>query len=156
ARTGGHGASDASTMNPPIDDSDQFFRQQFGQLRAKGYSPRRGGRHPAPGAESSPGGLPEAALHRGPGPALLAWTGMTPMFEIVRKASRFTNDEPEVIAYADSRSEAEAMAHDLRVNVYRSSAYITVRRAGESRSRPDVPGSDLSIAYYDMTIEGFE
>jgi hypothetical protein len=26
-------------MNPPIDDSDQFFREQFGQLRAKGYSP---------------------------------------------------------------------------------------------------------------------
>ena len=26
-------------MNPPNDDSDQFFREQFGQLRAKGYSP---------------------------------------------------------------------------------------------------------------------
>ena len=78
------------------------------------------------------------------------------MFEIIRKASRFTNDAPEVIAYADSRSEAEAMAHDLQVNVYRSSAYITVRRAGESRSRPTVPGSDLSIAYCNMAVEGFE
>ena len=26
-------------MNPPIDDSDQFFREQLRQLRAKGYSP---------------------------------------------------------------------------------------------------------------------
>jgi hypothetical protein len=26
-------------MNPPFDDSDQFFWEQFGQLRAKGYSP---------------------------------------------------------------------------------------------------------------------
>ena len=79
---------------------------------------------------------------------------MTPMFEIIRKASRFTNDDPEVIAYADSRSEAQAMAHDLQVNVYRSSAYITVRRAGDST--PTVPGSDLSIAYCNMTVEGFE
>jgi hypothetical protein len=30
---------DASTMNPPINDSDQFFWEQFGQLRAKGCSP---------------------------------------------------------------------------------------------------------------------
>src|SRR5262245_60106834 len=82
---------------------------------------------------------------------------MTPMFEIIRKASRFTNDDPhQVIAYADSISEAQAMAHDLRVNVYRSSAYVTVRRAGESRSRPTGPGSDFSFAYFDMTIEGYE
>src|SRR5262249_34970462 len=74
--------------------------------------------------------------------------------EIIRKASRFTNDDPEVIAYADSRSEAQAMAHNLQVNVYRSSAYITFRRAGDST--PTGPGSDFSFAYFDMTVEGYE
>ena len=48
------------------------------------------------------------------------------------------------------------MAHDYQVNFYRSSAYVTFRRAGESSSRPTVPGSDLSIAYCNMTVEGFE
>jgi hypothetical protein len=28
-------------MNPPIDHSDEFFREQFRQLQAKGYSPER-------------------------------------------------------------------------------------------------------------------
>jgi hypothetical protein len=81
---------------------------------------------------------------------------MTAMYEVVKKAGRFTTDEPEVIAYADSRSEAEALAHDLQVQFYGPSAYVTFRRAGEGRSGPTVPGSDLSIVYCDMTIEGFE
>src|SRR5579883_1255404 len=81
---------------------------------------------------------------------------MIAMFEIIKKASRFTNDAPEVLAYADSLSEAEALAHDLQVNFYGPSAYVTFRRAGESSSRTTVPGSDLSIAWCDMTIEGFE
>jgi hypothetical protein len=76
---------------------------------------------------------------------------VTAVYEIIKKASRFTNDEPEAIGFADSRSEAEAMAHDLQVSVYRSRAYITFRRAGDSTS-----GSDLSIAYCDMAVEGFE
>jgi hypothetical protein len=81
---------------------------------------------------------------------------MTAVYEIIKKASRFTNDEAEVIAYADSRSEAEALAHDCQVNFYGPSAYITFRKAGESNSRATVPGSDLSIAYCEMTIEGFD
>jgi hypothetical protein len=75
-------------------------------------------------------------------------------YEIVQKSNRIADDPPEVIAYADSRSEAEAMAHDLQVNIYRYSAYITVRRAGDST--PTLPGSDLSISYCNMTVEGFE
>jgi hypothetical protein len=75
------------------------------------------------------------------------------MFEIIKKTSRFTNDEPEVIAFADTLSEAQALAHDYQVSFYGPSAYVTFRRAGES---PTVPGSDLGIAYCDMTIEGFE
>jgi hypothetical protein len=81
---------------------------------------------------------------------------MIAMYEIIKKANRFTSDEPEVIAYADSRSEAEALAHDYQVNFYGSTAYVTFRRAGESSSEPTVPGSDFHIAYCDMTIEGFE
>jgi hypothetical protein len=78
------------------------------------------------------------------------------MFEIIKQASHFTSDKAEVIAYADSLSEAEALAHDLQVNFYGSTAYVTFRRAGESSSRPSVQGFDLSIAFCDMTIEGFE
>lgn len=79
---------------------------------------------------------------------------MTAMYEIVKKASRFTDDEPQVIAYADSRSEAEALAHDIQVNFYGPSAFVTFRKAGDST--PTVSGSDFRIAYCDMTIEGFE
>jgi hypothetical protein len=78
------------------------------------------------------------------------------VFEIIKKSSRFTNDPPEVIAYADSFSEAQALAHDYQANYYGPSAYVTFRRAGQSSPKPDVPGSDFRIAYYDMTIEGFE
>jgi len=78
------------------------------------------------------------------------------VFEIIKKASPFTNDPPEVIAYADSFSEAQALAHDYLANYYGPSAYVTFRRAGENSSRPDAPCSDFRIAYYDMTIEGFE
>ncbi|MEI7688199.1 MAG: hypothetical protein WCL32_24605, partial [Planctomycetota bacterium] len=79
------------------------------------------------------------------------------MFEITKKANRYSDDQPEVIAYADSQAEAEAQARDLQHNVYRASAYISIRRAGESSleelaTEPD-PGL---IAYHDMTIEGFE
>jgi hypothetical protein len=76
------------------------------------------------------------------------------VYEIIKKASRFTDDPPEVIASADSLSEAQALAHDYQVNYYGPSAYVTFRRAGGST--PTVPGSDFSIAYFDMTIEGLE
>jgi hypothetical protein len=79
---------------------------------------------------------------------------VTAVFEIIRKASRFTDDLHQVIAYADSISEAQALAHDYQVNYYGTSAYVTFRRAGDST--PTVPGSDFGIAYFDMTIEGFE
>jgi len=78
------------------------------------------------------------------------------MFEIIKKASRFTDDLPEVIAYADSRSEAEALAHDYQVNYYGPSAYVSFRRAGGSTSEPSMPGSDFRVACCDMTIDGME
>jgi hypothetical protein len=79
---------------------------------------------------------------------------VTAVFEIVKKASRFTDNPHQVIAYADSISEAQALAHDYQVNYYGTSAYVTFRRAGDST--PTVPGSDFSIAYCNMTVEGFE
>jgi hypothetical protein len=57
---------------------------------------------------------------------------MTAMFEIIKMASRFTDAPPEVIAYADSFSEAQALANDYQVNFYGTSAYVTFRRAGDS------------------------
>src|SRR5262249_14942517 len=53
-----------------------------------------------------------------------------------------------------SLSEAQALAHDYQVNFFGPSAYVTFRRAGDST--PTRPGSDLSIAYCNMTVEGFE
>jgi hypothetical protein len=67
---------------------------------------------------------------------------VTAVYEIIKMASRFTHDEPEVIAYADTLSEAQALAHDLQVNFHGPSAYVTFRRAGDSM--PSVPGSRLS------------
>jgi len=75
-----------------------------------------------------------------------------------KKANRFSDDEPEVIASADSRSEAEALAHDYQVNFYRESAFITFRKAGDNstNSEPPIANPELRIAYYDMTIEGLD
>jgi len=56
------------------------------------------------------------------------------MYEIIKKANRFTDDEPVVIDHADSFSEAEALAHDYQVNCYYTSAFITFRKAGEGSS----------------------
>jgi len=78
------------------------------------------------------------------------------MFEIIKKASRFSDDEPEVIDHADSLSEAEALAHDYQVNRYGPSAFVTIRRAGERGSAGAVTDSDLRISYHYMSIEGLE
>ena len=50
--------------------------------------------------------------------------GVGRMFEIIKKASRFSEDKPEVIDHADSLSEAEALAHDYQVNRYGPSAWV--------------------------------
>jgi hypothetical protein len=79
---------------------------------------------------------------------------VTAVYEIIKKASRFTDDPPEVIAYADTLSEAQALAHDYQVSLYGPSAYVTFRRAGDPT--PAVPGSAFAIAYCEMAIEGFD
>jgi hypothetical protein len=76
------------------------------------------------------------------------------MFEIIKKANRFCDDEPEVIDHADSLSEAEALAHDYQVNRYGPSAFVTVRRAGERTPEESAQDTDFRIAYHEMTIEG--
>jgi hypothetical protein len=67
------------------------------------------------------------------------------MFEIIKKANRFSEDEPEVIDHADSLSEAEALAHDYQVNRYGSSAFVTARRAGERSPEASAQDADFGL-----------